>query len=405
MVFACQKDSFLKQFDSTVVSCKERQLKTVIDGKKVSLSGYDVILDDTILFPEGGGQPCDHGKINEIRIENVKREGAIAVHFSESPFKEGECVTMQIDWDRRFDHMQQHSGQHLITAVADREFGFSTTSWWLGKEISHIELDTPTMKNEEVQKLEELVNEYIRNATPVTVNTYGEENPIPKEVRTRGLPEDHVGDVRVVTIEGLENNMCCGTHVTNLSQLQVIKLVRVEKGKKGKVNLEFLVGSRVLKQMAAMYDREQAISNLLKNSPAGHVEQVDKLQKSLKVANKNLQTVLKDLAAYTARELLSQSPRPKYYCLHRKEADPDFMSIFINEVNNQDILLFLTIGDELGAGQLVLHGAPEIVSQLGPQICEVLEGKGAGKGPKYQAKVKSLKLRNKAIELIEKYFE
>ncbi|RZF42425.1 hypothetical protein LSTR_LSTR011563 [Laodelphax striatellus] len=405
MVFACQNDSFLKQFDSTVVSCKEKQLKTVTDGKKVTLNGYDVILNDTILFPEGGGQPCDHGFINDRRIENVRREGATAVHFSESPFKEGERVSVVIDWKRRFDHMQQHSGQHLITAVADKEYGYSTTSWWLGKEISHIELDTPSIKNEEIQQLEEIVNEYIRNSTPVTVNTYGEQNPIPKEVRTRGLPDDHVGDVRVVTIEGLENNMCCGTHVTNLSQLQVIKLVRAEKGKKGKVNLEFLVGGRVMRQMATMYNREQSLSNLLKNSPAGHVEQVDKLQKSLKAANKNLQTVLKDLAACTARELLSQSPRPKYYCLHRKEADSDFMSIFINEVNCPEILLLLTIGDEMGAGQLVFHGTPEIVSHLGPQICEVLEGKGAGKGQKYQAKVKSLNHRSKAIELIEKYFE
>ena len=406
MVFKCQEDSFLKNYCSNVISCEKAQIKTIRNGKKETISGYEVVLDDTILFPEGGGQPCDYGFLDDVAVLQVTRRGAEAVHFVESPLPVGKNVKQTVNWERRLDHMQQHSGQHLITGVTDQKFGYSTTSWWLGEDESYIELDTPTIKPVELEELEKIVNEKIRLATPVFVTVYEDANdPQLCEVRTRGLPEDHKGQVRVVTIEGLENNMCCGTHVSNLSQLQAIKILRVEKGKKNKSNLHFLVGGRVLKQLSSCLQREQKLTGLLKNAPEEHVDLVDKLQRSLKVANKNLQSVLKDLAVYEAEKLKQVNPSPHYFSLHKKEAGSDFMSIFINEVGDSNILLFLTVGDEKGAGQMVLYGQSDIVSQLGPQICDVLNGKGAGKGTKFQAKVSNLSKRSEAEELIKEYFK
>ncbi|PSN34908.1 Alanyl-tRNA editing protein Aarsd1-B [Blattella germanica] len=405
MVFKCQEDSFLREYTSKVISCGETKLQKVSNGKKETISCYEVVMEDTILFPEGGGQPCDSGFLDDVAVLQVSRRGTEAVHFVGSSLPVGKTVKQTLNWDRRLDHMQQHSGQHLITAVADLEFGYSTTSWWLGEEESYIELSTPSVKPIELEKIEKIVNDKIRAATPVIVTVYDDVNdPKLKEVRTRGLPEDHKGDVRVITIEGLENNMCCGTHVSNLSQLQAIKLLRVEKGKKDKSNLYFLAGSRVLQYLGGCLQREQKLTALLKNSPAEHVALVDKLQKSLKLANKNLQSVLKELAVQEAAKLKQKDPRPPYFSLHKKEADSDFMSIFVNEVGDTSILLFLTIGEEKGAGQMVLHGEPELVAKLGPQICEILNGKGAGKGSKFQAKVSNLGKRSAAEELIKQHF-
>ncbi|KAJ9598278.1 hypothetical protein L9F63_011042 [Diploptera punctata] len=405
MVFKCQEDSFLKEYSSKVISCEKGQIKIVYNGKKADLSGYEVVMEDTILFPEGGGQPSDHGFLDELAVLQVTRRGTQAIHFVETPLPIGKTVKQTINWERRLDHMQQHSGQHLITAIADQEFGYSTTSWWLGEEESYIELDTPSMKAVELENLEKNVNEKIRAGTPVIVTVYDDVNdPKLNNVRTRGLPEDHKGQVRVVTIEGLENNMCCGTHVSNLSQLQVIKILRVEKGKKNKSNLFFIAGGRVVKHLSLCLQREQKLTSLLKNAPADHVDLVDKLQKSLKIANKNLQTVLKDLAVNEAGKLKQQVPQPLYFSLHRKEAESDFMSIFINEIGDANILLFLTVGEDKGAGQMVLHGQADIVSKLGPQICDILKGKGAGKGTKFQAKVSNLAKRSDAEQLIKQYF-
>ncbi|PNF14197.1 Alanyl-tRNA editing protein Aarsd1 [Cryptotermes secundus] len=264
MVFKCQEDSFLKEFTSKVVTCTEGQLKTVIGGKITTLSCYEVVLEDTIFFPEGGGQPCDHGLMDNVAVLHVTRRGTEAVHFVESALPVGKLVKQKIDWERRLDHMQQHSGQHLITALADIYFSYPTTSWWLGEGESYVEFDIRSVKPLNLDKLEDLVNEKIRAATPVFVTVYEEGDTELRKVRTRGLPDDHKGAVRIVTIEGVESNMCCGTHVTNLSQLQTIKLLRMEKGKKNKMNLYFLVGGRVLQQLSACLHREHQLTALLK---------------------------------------------------------------------------------------------------------------------------------------------
>ncbi|XP_044737377.1 alanyl-tRNA editing protein Aarsd1-B [Chrysoperla carnea] len=413
MVFKCQEDSFLKQFESKVKSCEKAKVKTFVDGNEKTVDGYEVILEDTILFPEGGGQPCDYGKLNNIPVFQVIRRGAEAVHFITEPFQIGDTVKQEIDWVRRNDHMQQHSGQHLISAIIDRDFQFNTSSWWLGEDVSYIELDTPSMTPEQIKHAEDVCNELIRASLTVSVSVIkdyekksGEKGGdlIINGARTRGLPDDHVGDIRVITIHGIDSHMCCGTHVTNLSQLQVIKLLNAEKGKrKDKTLVYFLVGNRVTNHFQQCLEREQKLTALLKNSPVLHAELVEKLQKNLKITSKNLQTILKEVAQIEIEKL--KTSKPKYFCLHRKEAEPDFMSIFVKELNGFDIFLFLSVGDEKTNGNVLIYGKENDVAELGPKICEILNGKGAGKNGRYQAKVQNMKNRPKCVELIENYFK
>uniref|UniRef100_A0A224XPM8 Alanyl-transfer RNA synthetases family profile domain-containing protein n=1 Tax=Panstrongylus lignarius TaxID=156445 RepID=A0A224XPM8_9HEMI len=399
MVFACQRDSFLKEFTSTVLSCNPTECKTTVNGKKQNVNCFEVILEDTILFPEGGGQPCDYGVLNDIPVIQVLRRGSEAVHYVEKPVKEGEQVLQKVDWERRLDHMQQHSGQHLITALADSEFGYSTTSWWLGEEISFIELDTSQITNKELNALEEIVNEKIRQALSVTVKVYEEGDPELTESRTRGLPKDHEGSVRVITIESIESNMCCGTHVSNLSQLQVVKLMGCEKGKKNKINVNFLVGNRVLKRFEKMYKNELSLNLLLRNGPDMHQELIEKLQKSVKLMNKKLDQTMKDLIALQVKNLKSMIPYPKVYTIHRADAEIDYINMFIKELNNLNILILFTIGDK--EGYMVLHGPEDKITEFGPKLAEILDGKGNGKGNRYQARVKNLKNLNQAELLIK----
>ncbi|KAL1518381.1 hypothetical protein ABEB36_002012 [Hypothenemus hampei] len=400
MVFKCQTDSFLTEYVSKVVSCE----KIMTNGQ----DSYEVILEDTILFPEGGGQPTDHGFINGIPITKVIRRADKAIHISNQPFEKGQTVKQNVEWKRRFDHMQQHSGQHLITAVIDKEFNFSTVSWWLGEEGSYIALDTPKITNAQIEEVEIKVNQLIRDGKKVTVEVYNEDTPKEQleQIRARGLPLDHKGDIRVINIEDLERNMCCGTHVTNLSQLQAIKLLYIEKSKKKDQSLlYFLVGHRVFKRLSECLRREQTLTSLLKNNPSEHPNLVDKLQKSVKTLTKNMQLVLKDLAALQATNLKETHPVPKYYFNHQKEAGPDFMNTFIRELGEcKDILLFLSTGDEKLSGNFVLYGPEETVSDLGPKISELLEGKGSGKGNKFQAKVMKMANRSKAEQLIMDHY-
>lgn len=110
-------------------------------------------------------------------------------------------------------------GQHLLSAIAESEkFGWETTSWWLGEETSYVELDNEQLTIEKVQQLEQIINENIRKGLNVQVHI--SENNENADAKTRGLPEDHIGPIRIIEIEGLDKNMCCGTHITNTSQLQ-----------------------------------------------------------------------------------------------------------------------------------------------------------------------------------------
>ncbi|XP_026576730.1 alanyl-tRNA editing protein Aarsd1-like isoform X2 [Pseudonaja textilis] len=370
MAFMCQRDSWVQQFTTQVVSCCPAKLSTEINKKNI-LQGYHVILEDTILFPEGGGQPDDRGFINDIPVLRVTRQGPDALHFIQTPLEPGTKVQLVLDWDRRFDHMQQHSGQHLITALADLMFGYKTTSWELGRQRSTIEIDTLSM----------------------TVD----------QVRSRGLPDDHTGPVRIISIEGIDANMCCGTHVSNLSDLQVIKLLGTEKGKKNKTNLIFLAGNRVLKSLDRSHSIEKAMTSLLKNGPEEHVEAVKRLQSSLKLLQKNNVNLLRDLAVLTAQNFKNTTVEQPVFVLHRKDGDSEFMNILANEIGSGETLLFLSVGDEKAAGLFLLAGPSEAVEKLGPRVAELLEGKGAGKQGRYQGKATRMSRRSEVEALLQEF--
>uniref|UniRef100_A0A8C9HFZ6 Alanyl-tRNA editing protein Aarsd1 n=1 Tax=Piliocolobus tephrosceles TaxID=591936 RepID=A0A8C9HFZ6_9PRIM len=382
MAFRCQRDSYAREFTTTVVSCRPAELQTEgSNGKKV-LSGFHVVLEDTLLFPEGGGQPDDRGTINDISVLRVTRRGEQADHFTQTPLDPGSQVLVRVDWERRFDHMQQHSGQHLITAVADHLFKLKTTSWELGRFRSAIELDTPSMTAEQVAAIEQSVNEKIRDRLPVNVQELSLDDPEVEQVRGRGLPDDHAGPIRVVSIKGVDSNMCCGTHVSNLSDLQVIKILCTEKGKKNKTNLIFLAGNRVLKWMERSHGTEKALTALLKCGAEDHVEAVKKLQNSTKILT----------LSWPASEGGA-----------RKEGDSEFMNIIANEIGSEETLLFLTVGDEKGAGLFLLAGPPASVETLGPRVAEVLEGKGAGKKGRFQGKATKMSRRTEVQALLQDY--
>ncbi|XP_025926971.1 alanyl-tRNA editing protein Aarsd1-like [Apteryx rowi] len=343
------------------------------------------------------------GLIGDVPVLRVSRRGAEAVHFVRTALEPGAQVLLSLDWERRFDHMQQHSGQHLITAIADLMFGFKTTSWELGRQRSVIELDTPSMTAEQIEALERSVNEKIRERVPVTVRELAADDPEVETVRSRGLPDDHTGPVRVVSIEGIDSNMCCGTHVSNLSDLQVIKLLGTEKGKKNKTNLVFLAGNRVLKSIEQSHSTEKALTSLLKNGPGEHVEAVKRLQSSVKLLQKNNLNLLRDIAVLIARDFKSKPVQSELFVLHRKEGDSEFMNIIANEIGTEETLLFLTVGDEKEAGLFLLAGPVEAVENLGPRVAELLGGKGAGKRGRFQGKATKMSQRGEVQALLQEF--
>nr|XP_049706402.1 alanyl-tRNA editing protein Aarsd1-like [Helicoverpa armigera]XP_049707933.1 alanyl-tRNA editing protein Aarsd1-like [Helicoverpa armigera] len=406
MVFKCQEDSFLKEFTSKVVKCEPTNEPVVEYGKTSLFEGFQVTLENTILFPAGGGQPHDLGWLNSTEVVQVLRKGDEALHFTKDPIAVGTVVDQKINWERRFDHMQQHSGQHLLSAILEKEHNLPTTSWWLGSDECYVELDSVKVSNDVIKATEKRCNQLITDAVPVNVKFCKANDPDLNEAHTRGLPKDCMETIRIICIGTIDENMCCGTHVSNLSQLQMIKLIGAEPGKKGKTNLKFLVGNRVTKTFQQMLDREKAVTGLLKNEPSKHEELIQKLQKNLKVANKNLQTVLLDLAQYEADKIKRTQPKPKYMIMFKKEATPEFNRAVIKGLEGEGMFMFLASEepDKPKEGQIIIQGPEEHCNALGDKITELLKGKGAFKNGKFQGKAGDLTAMNKCKKLIEEYF-
>ncbi|XP_010618579.1 alanyl-tRNA editing protein Aarsd1 [Fukomys damarensis] len=202
-----------------------------------------------------------------------------------------------------------------------------------------------------------------------------------------------------VLLEGLAR--ACGRITPPLCA--VIKLLGTEKGKKSKANLLFLAGHRVLKWVERSHASEKALTALLKCGAEDHVQAVTKLQSSVKLLQKDNLNLLRDLAVHIARSLRDSPDWGGVVALHRKEGDSEFMNIIANEIGAEDTLLFLTVGDEKGAGLFLLAGPPEAVGTLGPRVAEVLEGKGAGKKGRFQGKATKMSRRAEARVLLQSH--
>uniref|UniRef100_A0AAY4C3Q3 Threonyl/alanyl tRNA synthetase SAD domain-containing protein n=1 Tax=Denticeps clupeoides TaxID=299321 RepID=A0AAY4C3Q3_9TELE len=375
MAFQCQRDCYMRELTTRVVSCSPAELQLENNGKKEKIKGFNVTVKDTILFPEGGGQPDDHGTMGGVQVLRVTRQGPDAVHFVSSGLEEGQEVLLKVDWERRFDHMQQHSGR-----LNEEHRGIKE----LGRQRSSIELDTARVKSGEAEALETAANEKIRSRVPVNVRLLSLDDPEVEKVRSRGLPVDHAGPIRIIDIEGVDANMCCGTHVSNLSHLQAIKVLGMEKGKKNKTNLVFIAGNRVLKYAERSYNTEKSLISLFKVRPEEHVQAVDKLQIEEQL-NTNL-VLLRDMAVLIARNFKSKPDQGNFFTLHYKDGDNEFMNIIANEIGFEDTVIFLTVGEETGEGMFLLAGPSSVVDSLGPRVMELLHGKGAGKNGRFPGK-------------------
>lgn len=235
---ACQRDSALRALRARVTRCERVRLPAT--KKTPAQSFLEVELLDTVLFPEGGGQPCDTGALDGARVDKVFIRDGRCLHRVPLPageeeadgelaraLQEGTEVLATVDWDRRFDHMQQHSAQHLLSAVAERH-GYDTTTWSLGDERCNVELvpvggtDKPQKVSEDVlRRIESEVNAAIVRGLEMTPKFAQPGSPEWEQV-ARKFPADQQPEaMRIVCIDGIDANPCCGTHVKNVAQLQV----------------------------------------------------------------------------------------------------------------------------------------------------------------------------------------
>lgn len=361
------------------------------------------VLDDTVLFPEGGGQPSDRGFLGDVAILDVqKAEGAVR-HFLAAPVPKGP-VRVRLDWARRFDHMQQHTGQHLLTAVAADRLGWETTAFHLGPETCDVELAVPSISAADAERLEEEVAREIRAARPVRARRASPEEMASLPVRTRGLPEGHTGDVRLVEIEGVDLNTCGGTHLSSTAEIEALKLLGTEK-LRGGTRLFFVAGGRVRRRLAAHEERSARLRVLL-GAPdaflAGAAEaklaQLGEAGKALRAAEEELAEARADALAASGAAVVEA---------HFDGRDLAFLTRVgkrFSSLPSPGVALLTSASG--GAEAFLLAGGGETsadVKALGAAVAEALGGRGGGSGKLFQGKA-SLARRAEALALLRGRF-
>ena len=222
------------------------------------------VLDDTVLYPEGGGQPADRGVLGGVAVVDVQRRDDAVRHYLAAGVAEGPAE-LALDWRRRFDHMQQHTAQHLLSAIAADRFGWPTTSFHLGECMSDVELDVSSLSLAQMTELEEQVASEVRAARPIRARRVSPAEYSTLDVRTRGLPEGHTGDVRLVEIVGIDVTTCGGTHLESTAEVEAVSLLGTAP-MRGGTRLYFVAGGRVRRRLAGLEAKLVELRRLLEAS-------------------------------------------------------------------------------------------------------------------------------------------
>jgi alanyl-tRNA synthetase len=387
---AYERDPYLTELDTKIIEVGR-------DGDLVW-----AITADTVFYPEGGGQPADRGTMGGAEVVDVRKAGGEIRHVLDRDLSPGP-VHQSLDWMRRFDHMQQHSGQHLLTVVALQRFGWPTTAFHLGPDLSDIELDVASLGADDLRRLEDAVNEEIRAAHAVTVR-YAELDQIEEfGVRSRLLPEGLTGEVRLVEIEGLDLNTCGGTHVGSTAEIGALSLVGTE-AIRGGTRLFFVAGDRLRRRLAAHEARNLRLRSLLDAADDDLPELVElRIHREKDLARERRQ-LLAELARAEA-ERMAATPGTVIEG-HWDDRDLGFLQevgkALVRFVPDRVALLTAGGSDE-GAFIVVAAEASSLdVTAAGPGICAVLEGRGGGRSPFFQGKASAVGRRGEAAELLRR---
>ena len=237
------EDSHLSSFTARVVSCEA--------GEK----GWQMVLDATAFYPEGGGQACDIGTLGGVRVTDVREMGEQIIHLCDGPLAVGAEVEGVIDYDRRFNLMQQHSGEHIVSGIIHRRFGYHNVGFHMGAELVIIDFDGP-IPAADLAEIELEANRAVWENRPLHIWYPSEEElPTVGYRSKRALP----WPVRVVEVPGYDKCACCGTHVAQTGEIGIIKLLTCVKFHEG-VRIEMACGSRALRYLSAVYDQNRLVS-------------------------------------------------------------------------------------------------------------------------------------------------
>jgi len=360
------ENRYMTEFDATVLSCTE--------DKK----GWAVVLDRTAFYPEGGGQPADHGTMSfgdtVAQIEDVRERGGLVVHYTQTEIPAGTQVHGTIDWDRRFDFMQQHTGEHMFSGVVMSMFGYSNVGFHLTEKDNVVDFDGPLSK-EDIKAIMDRCNQIVWADQPVV--TGWPENVKELEYRSK---KELAGPIRIVSAGEADTCACCGTHTSTTSQAGPVVALS-SMAYKGGTRIHILCGKRAVEYLKNRnddcYDISHQLSSPVENitsAVAARMKEIEELKIALAAAKRQL------------IEFWAEAVQPQDgLCVMCR---PDLAS---NEIQSLAVALgekaatAVVCSRQQGANpKICIVSTEKDTNKLGRHISATLGGKGGGKPGIYQ---------------------
>ena len=360
------EDSHLKTFTATVTGCAQ--------AKK----GWEVTLDATAFYPEGGGQASDTGILGGARVLSVREENGEIYHLCDKPLEAGSAVTGEIDWARRFDLMQQHAGEHIVSGIIHKRYGWHNVGFHMGADVVTIDFDGP-VPPEDLQSIEDAANDALWQDLPIKCwYPSPQELPTVPYRRKKDLP----WPVRIVEFPGYDICACCGTHPHTTGAIGLIKLFTCVKFHDG-VRMEMACGKRALSMLSSAYEQNKQVSQAFSAKLGQTGDAARRMNDALAAEKFRASALEKQLFTQIA-----QGYTGKTLAVHfAKDLSPNSCRELCDAIAQvAKVAVTLSGSDETGYCLCVLSRT-EDAKAIGDAAAKALNGRGGGKKEAFQGRI------------------
>ncbi len=354
------EDASIREFDAKVLLCEPAE------------QGYRVVLDRTAFFPEGGGQYGDTGLLDEIAVKDTKEKEGIVFHYVDVPLESGKRLHGRIDWELRFERMQQHSAEHIVSGIINRRFGYDNVGFHLGADYCTMDFNGPITKDE-LGKIEAEANKAVFADLPVRVLYPAKEALEQMKYRSKIAIE---GQVRIIEIPGIDVCACCAPHVSSTGCIGLIKLVGMDNYKGGE-RIHMLSGVRALADYQQKQEQAKRIGSLLCEQETGLADAVAHLKQENAELKNEITGLERRILAYKALEIDVSGDVVSVFDEELSGAGPRELMNLLLERGARMCAVFA--GTEEDGYRYVIGSRTEDVRSVNQRLREKLGARGGGK--------------------------
>lgn len=372
------QDSHLTEFEAVVLSCE------------LEKDAYQVVLDQTAFFPEGGGQYADTGWLDEAEVLDVHEKQDVIYHKTTAPLEVGKTVKGKIRWEERFEKMQQHSGEHIVSGIVHERFGYDNVGFHLGSDYCTMDFNGP-LTQEELKEIELAANRAVFENLKIQVTYPAKEELAQMEYRSK-IEID--GQVRIVTVPGYDVCACCAPHVNQTGEIGLIKLVNMVNYKGGE-RITMLCGFRALRD----YDKKDAngkeISRLLCAKELEIAEAVEHLKEEQGILKGKVASMQQRMMQYRAAEITVNQEMTLVFDSELTGNGPRELMNLLLEKGARICTVFA--GDDQNGYRYVMGSQTEDVRPISKKMNDAFAGRGGGKPAMVQGTVDASEAQIRAI--------